>query len=145
MSGFRNLDCHWNQSDMGYVSNVARFLLTDQVIKTRLQLSASKRPSAVASPSLILPSSPSSSPLPRTIANSAAALTQSATLTSTTIPKQSSALGPAMNMTLDIFKKDGIRGLYRGLSASYLGVSEGVIQWVLYEVSGVKITRNSSC
>lgn len=29
--------------------------------------------------------------------------------------------------------KEGIRGLYRGLSASYLGVSEGVIQWVLYE------------
>ena len=38
-------------------------------------------------------------------------------------------------MILDILKKDGIRGLYRGLSASYLGVSEGVIQWVLYEVS----------
>jgi hypothetical protein len=39
-------------------------------------------------------------------------------------------------MTLDIVRHEGIRGLYRGLSASYLGVSEGVIQWVLYEVSG---------
>lgn len=37
-------------------------------------------------------------------------------------------------MTMDIIRKDGMRGLYRGLSASYLGVSEGVIQWVLYEV-----------
>ena len=35
---------------------------------------------------------------------------------------------------MDILRRDGIRGLYRGLSASYLGVSEGVIQWVLYEV-----------
>jgi solute carrier family 25 protein 33/36 len=38
-------------------------------------------------------------------------------------------------MTMDILKQDGIRGLYKGLSASYIGVSEGVIQWTLYEVS----------
>ncbi|MCJ1308256.1 hypothetical protein MMC25_001909 [Agyrium rufum] len=30
-------------------------------------------------------------------------------------------------------EKEGIRGLYRGLSASYLGVSESTLQWVLYE------------
>lgn len=30
-------------------------------------------------------------------------------------------------------RKEGIRGLYRGLSASYLGVSESTMQWVLYE------------
>ncbi|MCJ1407441.1 hypothetical protein MMC19_001512 [Ptychographa xylographoides] len=30
-------------------------------------------------------------------------------------------------------KAEGIRGLYRGLSASYLGVSESTLQWVLYE------------
>ncbi len=35
---------------------------------------------------------------------------------------------------MDIVKKEGITGLYRGMTASYLGVSEGVIQWVLYEV-----------
>lgn len=39
----------------------------------------------------------------------------------------------AWSVTKDIVRTDGIRGLYRGLSASYLGVSEGVIQWVLYE------------
>ncbi|BEJ12065.1 hypothetical protein CspHIS471_0205250 [Cutaneotrichosporon sp. HIS471] len=35
--------------------------------------------------------------------------------------------------TKNILRADGVRGFYRGLSASYLGVSEGVIQWVLYE------------
>ena len=30
-------------------------------------------------------------------------------------------------------KESGIRGFYKGLSASYLGVTEGTIQWVLYE------------
>lgn len=32
-----------------------------------------------------------------------------------------------------ILRHEGIRGLYKGLSASYLGVTEGTIQWVLYE------------
>ncbi|KAJ7708743.1 mitochondrial carrier [Mycena rosella] len=32
-----------------------------------------------------------------------------------------------------IMKDEGIRGFYKGLSASYLGVTEGTIQWVLYE------------
>ena len=32
-----------------------------------------------------------------------------------------------------ILHENGVRGLYKGLSASYLGVSEGVIQWTLYE------------
>jgi len=32
-----------------------------------------------------------------------------------------------------IYHESGIRGLYKGLSASYLGVSEGIIQWTLYE------------
>lgn len=39
----------------------------------------------------------------------------------------------AVAMTMDIIRNEGVRGMYRGLSASYLGVSEGVIQWVLYE------------
>lgn len=32
-----------------------------------------------------------------------------------------------------VVQQEGIRGLYRGLSASYLGVAESTIQWVLYE------------
>ncbi|WFD00400.1 Pyrimidine nucleotide transporter, mitochondrial [Malassezia yamatoensis] len=39
----------------------------------------------------------------------------------------------AIQMTLNIVQKEGIKGFYRGLSASYLGVSESTIQWVLYE------------
>ena len=30
-------------------------------------------------------------------------------------------------------RAEGIKGLYRGLSASYLGVTESTLQWVLYE------------
>ncbi|KAG5297927.1 mitochondrial carrier protein [Histoplasma ohiense] len=30
-------------------------------------------------------------------------------------------------------RHEGIRGLYRGLSASYLGVTESTVQWVMYE------------
>ncbi|ORX53208.1 mitochondrial carrier [Hesseltinella vesiculosa] len=32
-----------------------------------------------------------------------------------------------------ILKEEGIRGLYKGMSASYLGVIEGTVQWVIYE------------
>lgn len=36
-------------------------------------------------------------------------------------------------MTLRIVQTEGVAGLYKGLSASYLGVAEGTIQWTLYE------------
>ena len=36
-------------------------------------------------------------------------------------------------MIKQIFREEGIRGFYKGLTASYLGVTEGTIQWVLYE------------
>lgn len=32
-----------------------------------------------------------------------------------------------------VVAQEGLRGLYKGLSASYLGVVEGTLQWVLYE------------
>ncbi|KAF6760796.1 mitochondrial carrier protein RIM2 [Ephemerocybe angulata] len=32
-----------------------------------------------------------------------------------------------------IVREEGFKGFYRGLTASYLGVTEGTIQWVLYE------------
>lgn len=35
--------------------------------------------------------------------------------------------------TRKIIREEGIHALYRGMSASYLGVSESTIQWVLYE------------
>lgn len=33
----------------------------------------------------------------------------------------------------DVLRTDGVKGMYKGLSASYLGVAEGTIQWTLYE------------
>ena len=32
-----------------------------------------------------------------------------------------------------VLRSEGVGGLYRGLSASYLGVTEGALQWVMYE------------
>ena len=32
-----------------------------------------------------------------------------------------------------VINKEGVRGLYKGMSASYLGVTESTLQWVLYE------------
>ncbi|KAH0536377.1 hypothetical protein FGG08_006751 [Glutinoglossum americanum] len=39
----------------------------------------------------------------------------------------------SLDCTVQVLRQEGIRGLYRGLSASYLGVSESTLQWVLYE------------
>ena len=35
--------------------------------------------------------------------------------------------------TRDIWRTQGLRGLYKGLTASYLGVGESTAQWVIYE------------
>jgi len=42
-------------------------------------------------------------------------------------------LGGSLACIKKIMREEGIRGFYKGLSASYLGVTEGTIQWVLYE------------
>lgn len=39
----------------------------------------------------------------------------------------------SVQMTLRIIQAEGVAGLYKGMSASYLGVAEGTIQWTLYE------------
>ncbi|KAK0553957.1 Pyrimidine nucleotide transporter, mitochondrial [Tilletia horrida] len=39
----------------------------------------------------------------------------------------------SFQLTMRIISQEGIRGLYKGLSASMLGVAEGTIQWALYE------------
>ena len=39
----------------------------------------------------------------------------------------------SLDCVVQTVRQEGIRGLYRGLSASYLGVSESTLQWVLYE------------
>ncbi|OAQ29242.1 mitochondrial carrier [Linnemannia elongata AG-77] len=39
----------------------------------------------------------------------------------------------SFHCVVEILRTEGLRGLYKGLSASYLGVAEGTIQWVVYE------------
>lgn len=39
----------------------------------------------------------------------------------------------SIDCTVKVLREEGVRGLYRGLTASYLGVSESTLQWVLYE------------
>lgn len=39
----------------------------------------------------------------------------------------------SIDCVMKTLQKEGTKGLYRGLSASYLGVSESTLQWVLYE------------
>lgn len=47
----------------------------------------------------------------------------------------------ALDCVRQTVKQEGIRGLYRGLSASYLGVSESTLQWVLYERAKASLAR----
>lgn len=47
----------------------------------------------------------------------------------------------AFDCTLQTIRQEGIRGLYRGLTASYLGVSESTMQWVLYEQMKMSLAR----
>lgn len=73
------------------------------VVKTRLQLSASDR---LPTP-MLTPVASASSPL--------------------------LGGGSVVSTITQIAREEGVRGFYKGLSASYLGVTESTIQWVLYE------------
>lgn len=50
--------------------------------------------------------------------------------------------------SLDCIKQtvrhEGIRGLYKGLTASYLGVTESTLQWVLYERMKLSLARREA-
>lgn len=47
----------------------------------------------------------------------------------------------ALDCTMQTIRQEGVRGLYRGLTASYLGVSESTMQWVLYEQMKMSLVR----
>ncbi|KAF8470241.1 mitochondrial carrier domain-containing protein [Kalaharituber pfeilii] len=47
----------------------------------------------------------------------------------------------SLDCVIKVIREEGFRGLYRGLSASYLGVSESTLQWVLYEKMKSYIAR----
>ena len=42
---------------------------------------------------------------------------------------------------MQTIRKEGIRGLYRGLTASYLGVTESTLQWMLYEQMKLSLAK----
>lgn len=115
------------------------------VVKTRMQLSARKKAPLGAAVGAAAAPAIKASPLPGPIAASVAALPHAA---SPATQSAVAALAPrvtALGLTMDIVKKEGITGLYRGMTASYLGVSEGVIQWVLYEVSHLRCGTLETC
>ncbi|EDR07368.1 uncharacterized protein LACBIDRAFT_185165 [Laccaria bicolor S238N-H82] len=47
--------------------------------------------------------------------------------------QQKKVFGSSWSCIRRIMREEGVRGFYKGLSASYLGVTETTIQWVLYE------------
>lgn len=47
----------------------------------------------------------------------------------------------AFDCTMQTVRKEGVRGLYRGLTASYLGVTESTLQWMLYEQMKLSLAR----
>lgn len=94
------------------------------VVKTRLQLSQSRR----VNPALHALAPPS----PSTASFLGMGPAQAAALRAMTPPKPD--FTNAYSCTKFILRTEGIKGLYKGLSASMLGVSEGIIQWVVYEV-----------
>ena len=49
----------------------------------------------------------------------------------------------ALDCVRQTVRTEGVRGLYRGLSASYLGVSESTLQWVLYEQAKSYLARRA--
>lgn len=118
------------------------------VVKTRLQLDSRRNEKAAASPK---PTEAPAKPRPAPAGSSTARAGVAHFSTTAAIRSKKSlgafgepaffhaskaASGPSMNsmqMTLSIVRKEGIKGLYKGMSASYLGVAEGTIQWVLYE------------
>ncbi|KAI9841882.1 MAG: hypothetical protein M1837_000352, partial [Sclerophora amabilis] len=50
----------------------------------------------------------------------------------------------SLDCTRQVLRHEGIRGLYRGLSASYLGVTESTLQWVLYEQMKLYLGRREA-
>lgn len=47
----------------------------------------------------------------------------------------------SIDCAMKVLREEGIKGLYRGLTASYLGVSESTLQWVLYEKMKARLAR----
>ena len=60
------------------------------------------------------------------------------------IPGQSRQYRNSWDCVKQTVRHEGIRGLYRGLTASYLGVTESTLQWVLYERMKLSLARREA-
>lgn len=49
--------------------------------------------------------------------------------------------GNSFDCARQVLRHEGIKGFYRGLSASYLGIAESSLQWVLYEQMKLRLAR----
>ncbi|GAA5866423.1 hypothetical protein JCM1840_001313 [Sporobolomyces johnsonii] len=108
------------------------------VVKTVMQLQQHQRqaPSPSTSPAPTSSSSPSSKrPFPNPSKPNQQIFSQSFRSISSPPPPLASppARPTSYSTAVMIFRTEGIRGFYKGLSASLLGVTEGTIQWGLYE------------
>ena len=102
------------------------------VVKTRMQLQQQDRSNS-ATPSKRPPNtsafSTKAAPTTPLFSHSFRSLTTPSSIsTATPLHRPTS-----YSTTVNILRKEGIKGFYRGLSASLLGVTEGTIQWGLYE------------
>ena len=50
----------------------------------------------------------------------------------------------SIDCAMQTVRKEGIKGLYRGLSASYLGVSESTLHWMLYEQMKLSLRKRDA-
>jgi solute carrier family 25, member 33/36 len=50
----------------------------------------------------------------------------------------------SLDCAVKVFRNEGLRGLYKGLSASYLGISEGALQWILYEQMKIYLAKKEA-
>lgn len=113
------------------------------VVKTRLQLEgqrANKREREERRRAVGVQGGRASSTSPLVEAARRAYSTSSSSIRSSTSPISfQPARSPprpgtsSLEMVARIVRTEGVTGLYKGMSASYLGVAEGTIQWVLYE------------
>ncbi|GAA5892123.1 hypothetical protein JCM6882_005700 [Rhodosporidiobolus microsporus] len=110
------------------------------VVKTVMQLQQQERKhaaSSASSPSASAPKPSSPSPRPLPTAPKTTQQTFSHSFRSLSSPPLALPTAPqkptSWSTTALIFRTQGVKGFYRGLSASLLGVTEGTIQWSLYE------------
>lgn len=109
------------------------------VVKTRLQLQSPTSRRKPPTPSSSTNHRISRTSVPFSSVSSAARAQTADTLFTPSFNRSAFTVATSDHLTgsiqciQNIWQREGLKGFYRGLSASYLGVAEGTIQWTLYE------------